>query len=387
MGSNPSVISSMHEALQTYGANSGGSRNIAGHSPLVEDLEASLAQLHQKESALYFSSGFAANEAALSTLGSQLPGCVIFSDELNHASMIEGIRHSKAKRHVWKHNDMESLESQLPTNMTPASMPTVSQDSGLLRDNKEQDAFQYKSESSSVSGDLPGVYEGTYSATSDEPSAFPERKLNEDGPWSDGPKDEASEVSQPLQNATAYMVSEAPSEQFLDSTPSRSRASSNAAQQANSRPQALALQSAAAVKKRKQRSSIVSLDGQPKPLQIVQEDGQGGSIASADFVSPPRGARRKGPLSMFGRPIPVLGLMCVPPADIEAAPFFALLAKMAREEGLPRLSMGMSGDYETAIMLGATDIRVGTALFGERPSPARPVPTSGRGMLRNSRAG
>lgn len=89
--------------------------------------------------------------------------------------------------------------------------------------------------------------------------------------------------------------------------------------------------------------------------------------------------------------IPLLGLMCVPPADIEAAPFFALLAKIAREEGLDRLSMGMSGDYETAIMLGATDIRVGTALFGQRPSPARPQsprkdPASGRGMLRNSRA-
>ncbi len=82
--------------------------------------------------------------------------------------------------------------------------------------------------------------------------------------------------------------------------------------------------------------------------------------------------------------IPLLGLMCVPPADVEPAPFFALLAKMAREEGLPRLSMGMSGDYETAIMLGATDIRVGTALFGERPAPARPVPGSGRGMIRNS---
>lgn len=64
--------------------------------------------------------------------------------------------------------------------------------------------------------------------------------------------------------------------------------------------------------------------------------------------------------------IPVLGLMCVPPAEVEPAPYFALLAKMAREEGLERLSMGMSGDYETAIMLGATDIRVGTALFGER---------------------
>lgn len=83
--------------------------------------------------------------------------------------------------------------------------------------------------------------------------------------------------------------------------------------------------------------------------------------------------------------IPLLGLMCVPPAGIEAAPFFALLAKMAREEGLPRLSMGMSGDYETAIMLGATDIRVGTALFGDRTAPARPVPGSGRGMVRNSR--
>ena len=84
--------------------------------------------------------------------------------------------------------------------------------------------------------------------------------------------------------------------------------------------------------------------------------------------------------------IPLLGLMCVPPADVEPAPFFALLAKMAREEGLPRLSMGMSSDYETAIMLGATDVRVGSALFGDRPPPARPVPGSGRGMIRNSLA-
>ncbi|UZW54593.1 YggS family pyridoxal phosphate-dependent enzyme [Sphingobium sp. JS3065] len=84
--------------------------------------------------------------------------------------------------------------------------------------------------------------------------------------------------------------------------------------------------------------------------------------------------------------IPLLGLMCVPPANLEPAPFFALLAKMARDEGLERLSMGMSGDFETAIMLGATDIRVGTALFGERPA-ARPTPGSGRGMIRNSRAG
>ena len=83
-------------------------------------------------------------------------------------------------------------------------------------------------------------------------------------------------------------------------------------------------------------------------------------------------------------PHPLLGLMCVPPADVEPAPYFALLAKMAREEGLDRLSMGMSSDYETAIMLGATDVRIGTALFGERPTPARPVPASGRGMIRNT---
>lgn len=84
--------------------------------------------------------------------------------------------------------------------------------------------------------------------------------------------------------------------------------------------------------------------------------------------------------------IPLLGLMGVPPVDVEPAPYFALLAKMAREEGLPRLSMGMSGDFETALMLGATDIRVGTALFGERAPVSRPVPRSGLGMIRNSPA-
>lgn len=85
----------------------------------MEDLEASIAKLHKKPAALYFSSGFAANEAVLSTLGSQLPDCIIFSDELNHASMIEGIRHSGAKRHIWKHNDVGRLEALL------ASYPKV----------------------------------------------------------------------------------------------------------------------------------------------------------------------------------------------------------------------------------------------------------------------
>ncbi|KAK6835349.1 hypothetical protein P875_00021986 [Aspergillus parasiticus SU-1] len=123
MGSHPAVISAMEDALHTYGANSGGSRNIAGHSSLVETLEASIAELHKKPSALYFSSGFAANEAALITLGSQLPECVIFSDELNHASMIDGIRHSKAKRHVWKHNDLASLEALLA--LYPIEVPKI----------------------------------------------------------------------------------------------------------------------------------------------------------------------------------------------------------------------------------------------------------------------
>ena len=113
-------------------------------------------------------------------------------------------------------------------------------------------------------------------------------------------------------------------------------------------------------------------------VNIGAEEQKGG-CAIADTPALIRAARHAD--------IPVAGLMCVPPADVEPAPYFALLAKMARDEGLERLSMGMSGDFETAIMLGATDIRVGTALFGERPSSARPVPASGRGMIRNSRAG
>ncbi len=92
----------------------------------------------------------------------------------------------------------------------------------------------------------------------------------------------------------------------------------------------------------------------------VGAEGQKGGCPIAETPALIRAARDAG--------IPLLGLMCVPPADVEPAPYFALLAKMAREEGLDRLSMGMSGDFETAIMLGATDIRVGTALFGERPT-------------------
>ncbi|GMG11669.1 unnamed protein product [Aspergillus oryzae] len=189
---------------------------------------------------------------------------------------------------------LDSLESQLPSNMTsPASLSTIPQGPGFFKEEKPgQDGFQYKSESSSVSGDFStGVYECSYSATSDDAPAFAERQLDEEDPWKGVQKDEP-EMAQPLQSATAFMVSETPSESFFVSVPSRSRASSSAAQRSTARPQALALQSVATVRKRKQRGSNHSLDlGQPKPLQIVQEDGQGGSIASADFVSPPRGAR------------------------------------------------------------------------------------------------
>ncbi|KAE8371021.1 hypothetical protein BDV26DRAFT_154473 [Aspergillus bertholletiae] len=199
---------------------------------------------------------------------------------------------------------LDSLESQLPSNMTsPASLATLPQGPGFFKEEKPgQDGFQYKSESSSVSGDFStGVYECSYSATSDDVPALAERPLDEEASWKGIQKDEP-EMAQPLQSATAFMVSETPSESFFVSVPSRSRASSSAAQRATARSPALALQSIATVRKRKQRGSNQSLDlGQPKPLQIVQEDGQGGSIASADFVSPPRGARRKGPLTMVGR--------------------------------------------------------------------------------------
>ncbi|MET0248143.1 MAG: YggS family pyridoxal phosphate-dependent enzyme [Sphingobium sp.] len=110
----------------------------------------------------------------------------------------------------------------------------------------------------------------------------------------------------------------------------------------------------------------------------IGEEAQKGGCAIADAPTLIAAAR--------GADVPLAGLMCVPPEAQEPAPYFALLAKIAREEGLAGLSMGMSGDYETAIMLGATHVRVGTALFGARPPFARPVPASGRGMIRNSPA-
>ncbi len=123
MGQHPAVLTAMHEAIDAVGAGSGGTRNISGTTHYHVELENELAGLHGKEAALLFTSAYVANDATLSTLLKVVPGTVVFSDEKNHASMIEGIRRAACEKHIFRHNDVADLEAKLKK--VPSGTPKI----------------------------------------------------------------------------------------------------------------------------------------------------------------------------------------------------------------------------------------------------------------------
>jgi hypothetical protein len=196
------------------------------------------------------------------------------------------------------------LDLPMPSNLT-TSFPSISHGLGIYDESQQpKSELENGTRSPSLREDVSKVFESSYSVTNDSVGAFADRQVKEEDTqgleWNDSSDDASREVSPVFPKISAFMVSQDSSD--LPSTTFASNPSATSAAR-GARHIPLALQPASVARKRKQRNSVMSVEqiNQPKPLQIVQEDGLGGSISSEDFVSPPRGARRKGPLSTVGR--------------------------------------------------------------------------------------